>query len=118
MPNAYSLIPDPCSLHYYFPGKGITMGSTLKRFSAAAIATLSAAILAIAAALSAPVTPAQTLVEAQRVAAEVARVAGKLPPESQAVITRLTLLGHLQDGAWKTHSGDVAHGESATLDDS
>ena len=54
---------------------------------------------------------AQTEVERARVAAEVAKVAGKLPAESQEAITRLTLLGQLPDGTWKTHSGDVAHGE-------
>jgi len=102
---------------YHFSGKGIAMILCAKRFgslvsnfcilvvlSAATFATLSAS--------------AQTLVEARRVAAEVARVAGKLPPESQAVITRLTLLGYLPDGAWKTHSGDVAHGEAVNLDES
>ena len=61
---------------------------------------------------------AQTEVERARVAAEVARQAGKLPVESQEVITRLTLLGELPDGVWKTHSGDVAHGEDPKLDDS
>ena len=61
---------------------------------------------------------AQTEVERARVAAEVARVAGKLPAESQEAITRLTLLGHLPDGTWKTHSGDLAHGETVALDES
>jgi len=61
---------------------------------------------------------AQTEVERARVAAQVARVAGKLPAESQEVITRLTLLGQLPDGTWKMHAGDLAHGEDPKLDDS
>jgi alpha-mannosidase len=68
--------------------------------------------------LSARVAPAQTEVERARVAAEVAKVAGKLPPASQEAITRLTLLGQLPDGTWKMHSGDVAHAEDANLDES
>ncbi|UWZ84562.1 alpha-mannosidase [Occallatibacter riparius] len=88
------------------------MTSSFKRFSAALMA------LGLFAAINPPTLPAQTLVEEQRVAAEVARVAGKLPKESQSVITRLTLLGHLPDGAWKTHAGDVPHAEAANFDDS
>ena len=88
------------------------MTSAFRHFSAALLA------LGLFAAINPPTLPAQTLVEAQRVAAEVARVAGKLPRESQAVITRLTLLGNLPDGAWKTHAGDVPHGEAVSLDDS
>jgi alpha-mannosidase len=61
---------------------------------------------------------AQTVVEAARVAAEVNRVAGNLPEPSKKVITRLTLLRELPDGQWKTHSGDVAHGEAVDLDES
>jgi alpha-mannosidase len=72
----------------------------------------------VGAVLSARVARAQTEVERARVAAEVAKVAGKLPAESQEVITRLTLLGQLPDGAWKMHSGDVAHAEDANLDES
>ena len=72
----------------------------------------------IGAGLCAVSAAAQTEVERARVAAQVARVAGKLPAESQEVITRLTLLGHLPDGAWKMHEGDVAHGEAVGLDDS
>ena len=43
--------------------------------------------------LSAVKAAAQTEVERARVAAQVARVAGKLPAESQEVITRLTRWG-------------------------
>ena len=61
---------------------------------------------------------AQTEVERARVAAEVAKVAAALPPESRAVITRLSVLSHLPDGAWKMHGGDLAHGEAVGLDES
>ena len=61
---------------------------------------------------------AQTAVEAAKVAAEIDRVAGNLPADSRNVVTRLTLLRELPDGAWKTHAGDLAHGEAANLDES
>ena len=61
---------------------------------------------------------AQTAVEAQKVAAEIDRVAHNLPPESRSVITRLTLMRELPDGTWKMHSGDVAHGEATNIDES
>jgi alpha-mannosidase len=61
---------------------------------------------------------AQTVVEQARVAAEVNRVAGNLPEQSRNVITRLTLLRELPDGQWKTHAGDLAHGEDVDLDES
>ncbi|MGA9584688.1 MAG: glycoside hydrolase family 38 C-terminal domain-containing protein [Terracidiphilus sp.] len=61
---------------------------------------------------------AQTAVEAAKVAAEIDRVASNLPPESRNVITRLTMLRELPGGAWKTHGGDLAHGEAADLDES
>jgi len=60
----------------------------------------------------------QTVVEQARVAAEVNRVAGNLPEASRNVITRLTMLRGLPDGTWKTHAGDVAHGEAVDLDES
>ncbi|HEY2859633.1 MAG TPA: glycoside hydrolase family 38 C-terminal domain-containing protein [Terracidiphilus sp.] len=82
------------------------------------VSALCIAVVTFAAALFAPTSSAQTAVEAKRVAAEVARVASHLPPESQAVITRLTLLGDLPDGAWKMHAGDIPHGEATDLDDS
>jgi alpha-mannosidase len=34
------------------------------------------------------------------------------------VVARLTLLRELPDGAWKAHSGDIAHGEAAGIDES
>ncbi len=61
---------------------------------------------------------AQTAVEAARVAAEVAKTAGDLPAASQTVIQRLSVLHVLPDGAWKMHSGDLAHGEAVNLDES
>jgi alpha-mannosidase len=61
---------------------------------------------------------AQTAVEAQKVAMEIARVASNLPPESRNVITRLTMLRELPGGVWKTHGGDLAHGEEVSLDES
>jgi alpha-mannosidase len=46
------------------------------------------------------------------------KIAASLPATSQAVIARLSALYELPDGAWKMHSGDLAHGEAASLDDS
>jgi alpha-mannosidase len=51
-------------------------------------------------------------------AAEAARIAAHLQPESQAVIERLSGLYELPDGVWKMHAGDLAHGEAVNLDDS
>jgi alpha-mannosidase len=65
-----------------------------------------------------PVSYGQTAVEQARVAAEVNRVAGNLPEPSRNVITRLTLLRSLPDGTWKTHAGDLPHGEAVDLDES
>ena len=71
-----------------------------------------------AAALGSIQAGAQTAVEAAKVAAEIDRVAHNLPPESRSVITRLTLMRQLPDSTWKTHSGDVAHGEGTNVDES
>ncbi len=78
------------------------------------------AVLIFASALTLVATraQAQTLVEAAKVAAEIDRVASNLPPESRTVITRLTMLRELPGGVWKTHGGDLAHGEAADLDES
>jgi alpha-mannosidase len=51
-------------------------------------------------------------------AADAARDAAVLQPESRAVIDRLSGLHELPDGTWKMHSGNLAHGEAANLDDS
>jgi alpha-mannosidase len=60
---------------------------------------------------------AQTAVEASKLAAEAAKTAGALAPESRAVIERLSNLRVLPDGVWKMHSGDLAHGEAVNLDE-
>ena len=59
----------------------------------------------------------QTAVEAAKLAAEAARTAASLPPESRAVIERLSILRVLPDGVWKMHSGDLAHGEAVDADE-
>ena len=41
-----------------------------------------------------------------------------LTPESRVVIDRLAGLAQLPAGEWKMHSGDLAHGEAADLDES
>ncbi len=51
-------------------------------------------------------------------AAEAAKIAANLQPESQAAIARLSGLSELPDGVWKTHAGDLAHGERVDLDES
>ncbi|WP_263350477.1 alpha-mannosidase [Acidicapsa acidisoli] len=46
------------------------------------------------------------------------KIVAALPPEAQNVMTRLSSLSELPDGAWKMHSGDMAHGETISLDES
>jgi alpha-mannosidase len=77
-------------------------------------------LLASAAILAVIPTPmrAQTAVEAAKLAAEAAKTAGALPEGSRAVIVRLSNLRVLPDGVWKMHSGDLAHGEAVSLDES
>ena len=41
-----------------------------------------------------------------------------LPAPAQAVVHRLSSLATLPDGQWKTHPGDLAHGEAIQLDES
>ena len=48
-------------------------------------------------------------------AEEAGKIAANLQPESRAVIERLSSLQTLPDGAWKLHSGDLAHGEACLL---
>jgi alpha-mannosidase len=83
------------------------------------ISFCSVAVLAVvtAAAVFTVRATAQTAVEAAKVAAEIDRVASNLPPESRNVITRLTMLHELPGGVWKTHGGDLAHGEDVNLDE-
>src|SRR5579863_8504589 len=51
-------------------------------------------------------------------AGEAAKFAENLPQTSKDVIARLTDIRELPDGQWKTHSGDLAHGEAVDLDES
>ena len=51
-------------------------------------------------------------------ATEAAAIAASLQPEARAVLDRLSGLHDLPDGAWKMHTGDLAHGESVNLDES
>jgi alpha-mannosidase len=41
-----------------------------------------------------------------------------LPPDAAKVVTRLGELSNLPSGDWRYHEGDMAHGESLSLDDS
>jgi alpha-mannosidase len=75
-------------------------------------------LFSVSLALFANIATAQTAVETAKVAAEIDRVASNLPADSRNVITHLTLLRELPDGAWKMHAGDLAHGEAANLDES
>ena len=97
---------QPCFEHSY-PDVGVSLSCV--------------AVLAFVSSLHsslANLATAQTAVEAAKVAAEIDRVASNLPLESRTVITRLTMLRELPGGVWKTHSGDVAHGEDVNLDES
>ena len=51
-------------------------------------------------------------------AADAAKIAANLQPDSRTVIARLSDLHELPDGPWKMHAGDLAHGEAANIDDS
>ncbi|MGD0630340.1 MAG: glycoside hydrolase family 38 C-terminal domain-containing protein, partial [Terracidiphilus sp.] len=59
---------------------------------------------------------AQSAEEAAKLRAELAKLTANLQPDSRAVIVRLSALRQLPDGAWKMHSGDLAHGEAANVD--
>jgi len=50
-------------------------------------------------------------------AEEAGKIAAALQPESRTVIERLSGLHELPDGAWKMHSGDLAHGEAINQDE-
>jgi alpha-mannosidase len=41
-----------------------------------------------------------------------------LPADAQNIVNRLGSLRELEDGTWKTHTGDLPHGEDVNLDDS
>jgi alpha-mannosidase len=47
-----------------------------------------------------------------------AKATALLEPDSQAIVDRLGSLRELPDGSWKTHGGDLAHGEDVDLDES
>ena len=51
-------------------------------------------------------------------AQDIQKTFAKLPAPAQDVVKRLMSLGELPDGAWKMHSGNVAHGEAVGLDES
>jgi alpha-mannosidase len=51
-------------------------------------------------------------------ARQVAEITNTLSPESQKVIALLSSLDSLPAEQWRYHSGDLAHGESPSLDDS
>ena len=53
----------------------------------------------------------------QVVVSETQRVAAQLPEQSRAVVERLLSLGQLPAGTWKMHTGDLAHGEAVSLDE-
>jgi len=82
------------------------------------LSVCSIGVFVIGSAFLAGPAQAQTAVEATKVAAEIDRVASNLPADSRTAITRLTLLRELPDSTWKTHSGDLAHGEATDLDES
>ena len=69
------------------------------------------------AAISAPAFLLHSAAQAQS-AKEVAEITHTLPPESQKVIERLSSFDNLPAEQWRYHSGDLAHGESPSLDDS
>jgi alpha-mannosidase len=49
---------------------------------------------------------------------EFAKATALLPADAQPVVDRLGSLHELPGGTWKTHTGDLAHGEDSDLDDS
>ena len=49
---------------------------------------------------------------------QAAQIARELSAPSQAVVARLSELNRLPAEEWRFHAGDIAHGESANLDDS
>jgi len=51
-------------------------------------------------------------------AEEAAKISASLPAESQRVIERLSSMREIPDGQWRTHAGDLPHGEDPGLDDS
>jgi alpha-mannosidase len=70
-----------------------------------------------AAAISAFLFPLAVPAQAQS-AEEAAHIANALSGQSQTAIQRLSSLDALPADGWKTHMGDLAHGEALDLDDS
>src|ERR1035437_7830087 len=92
------------------------MANVLKlRFRISAFATMFAAAMLFA---GGPQAGAQLAVETAQSAADATKTAATLGAESHAVLARLSGLHELPDGAWKTHAGDLAHGEAVNLDES
>ena len=50
-------------------------------------------------------------------AKEAAKIAANLPAPAQQVVAQLSTLSELPDGQWKTHAGDVTHGETIGLNE-
>ncbi len=70
-----------------------------------------ASVFALAAIPFAPLARSQD-------AKEAAKIVAALPAPAQQVVAQLSTLSELPDGAWKMHSGDIAHGETIGLDES
>src|ERR1700761_5100522 len=51
-------------------------------------------------------------------ASEVESITKDMSEQGKAVITQLSTLNQLSAVEWRYHAGDLAHGESASLDDS
>ena len=51
-------------------------------------------------------------------AQQMADLMKSMPEPTQAIVTRLAELNHLPADGWRIHNGDMAHGESADLNDS
>ena len=50
-------------------------------------------------------------------AQEMAQIKESLPKSAVAVVDQLAELNTLPSGKWRVHTGDIAHGESTSLDD-
>ncbi len=87
------------------------MPSTWKRYHCRFLPILALLVCLLGVTALSRRAPAQTTEQAQKIAAN-------LPPESRAVIDRLSALRELPDGTWKMHSGDLAHGEAMDVDES
>jgi alpha-mannosidase len=60
---------------------------------------------------------AATMVISASALAQTDKAAKQLSPATQEVISKLSVLNQLPVDVWKFHAGDVAHGESVSLDD-